>query len=74
MNAGRFVGQLQYAVLGIYVVALLVAVRSLVLGVQFAITSSIAGGLAVTLLAVILLSVIGWRISFKWKQLRDRSA
>ncbi len=65
---------MQYATLGIHVVALLAAVRSLVLGVQLVTSSSIPGGLAVILIAVILLAVIGWRISLKWKQLRDRPA
>lgn len=63
---------MQYVVLAISILALLAAAWSFVLGLRLAIDSSVVGGLAVMLAAAVLMSVVGWRIRFRWGQLREQ--
>jgi hypothetical protein len=56
-------------VLATYVLATVMCIWSLVEGVITAIDSSVPAGLAVVLAGTILLSVVAWRIHFKWNQL-----
>ena len=68
--AQRNVNAIRYGVVAIQVVAMGILVWSFILGVKLAVDSSVVGGLAVMLIAAIMLAVVGWRVKFRWTQLR----
>lgn len=72
MDAPRVANGVQHSTLVLYVFVIAIGVWSAVLGVRLAVDSSVPGGLAVILIAVIMIAVSGWRINFKWKQLHGR--
>jgi uncharacterized membrane protein (DUF485 family) len=72
VDARRVANGVQYGILVLYAFAIAMCAWSAVLGVQLTIDSSVPGGLAVVLIAVIMIAITGWRINFKWKQLHGR--
>lgn len=52
-------------------IALIFDVWAMVGGVAL-LSTSVAGGLAVLLAALVLFGMISWRIGFRWKRLRER--
>jgi hypothetical protein len=55
------------------VIALVADVAAFVGGIQL-MSQSVVGGIAVVMIALTLFGLVSWRISFKWKQLRQPSS
>lgn len=73
VDTPRAANGIRFVTFTVLIVALLACVWALVLGVKLTIDSSVPGGVAVVLIAVVLLGGIGWRIRIKWSELHDRS-
>jgi len=66
MDGARLANRMRYGLLAVLLFAAAMCVWSVVLGVRLAVDSSVPGGIAVVMIAVLALAGIAWRVRFNW--------